>query len=284
VTAGTRQGASPRRLAGVLASLVLLYGCAGSTRAPIEHKEALPAAHAGAPRVVTPAPIRKPAPRPPVHVVVAGDTLHAIAWRYGLDYRDLVSWNRLANPDLIVVGQRLHLHRPASERAAGVTPDVRTARTPPKGAALAAPATTTPTPVVGWASPVDATRATAVEGVRWVWPTQGATKTATSINGFKGIEIRGARGQAVNAAAAGTVVYSGSGLRGYGELIIIKHNEIFLSAYAHNDARLVQEGGQVDGGQMIARMGNSDSQDVMLHFEIRRNGKAVNPLNYLPRR
>lgn len=121
-------------------------------------------------------------------------------------------------------------------------------------------------------------------GVRWMWPAQGKVSAADAGSVTKGIDIRGARGQAVKAAAGGTVVYSGSGLRGYGELIIIQHNDTFLSAYAHNEARLVQEGRHVDAGETIARMGNSDTTDVMLHFEIRRNGKAVDPLQYLPNR
>ena len=104
------------------------------------------------------------------------------------------------------------------------------------------------------------------------------------MTGNRGLEIRGQRGQEIKAAAAGAVVYSGSGLRGYGELIIIKHNDTFLSAYAHNESRLVEEGQRVKGGQLIARMGDSEAREVMLHFEIRRNGKSVDPLQYLPGR
>jgi lipoprotein NlpD len=117
-----------------------------------------------------------------------------------------------------------------------------------------------------------------------MWPASGKASPAVSVSGVKGLDIRGTRGQPVKAAAAGTVVYSGSGLRGYGELIIVKHDETFLSAYAHNESRLAHEGSRVSAGETIARMGDTDSRDVMLHFEIRRNGKAVDPLQYLPRR
>ncbi|MDA0823392.1 MAG: peptidoglycan DD-metalloendopeptidase family protein [Proteobacteria bacterium] len=118
----------------------------------------------------------------------------------------------------------------------------------------------------------------------WMWPTSGTVQSASSALGTKGIEILGKTGQPVVAAASGTVVYSGSGLRGYGQLIIVKHNEEFLSAYAHNDKLIVSEGVAVKQGQKIAEMGNSDAKRVMLHFEIRRDGKAVEPLQYLPSR
>ncbi|PWT73064.1 MAG: hypothetical protein C5B46_05935 [Proteobacteria bacterium] len=125
---------------------------------------------------------------------------------------------------------------------------------------------------------------TAPEGVvQWVWPAAGKL-----IHGFnqgsnpKGVAIGGAAGQAVNASASGKVVYSGSGLRGYGKLIIIKHNNEYLSVYAHNRQLLVREGERVAKGQRIAEMGNSDSDRIELHFEIRRFGKPVDPLKYLP--
>lgn len=118
----------------------------------------------------------------------------------------------------------------------------------------------------------------------WVWPAEGAATHARGVAGTRGIEIRGEKGQDVKAAAAGKVVYSGSGLRGYGELIIIKHDETYLSAYAHNEARLVEEGQSVKSGQVIARMGNTEARETMLHFEIRRNGKSVDPYQYLPKR
>lgn len=118
----------------------------------------------------------------------------------------------------------------------------------------------------------------------WRWPARGEVQAASSALGSKGIEILGRRADPVVAAASGTVVYSGSGLRGYGRLIIIQHNEDYLSAYAHNDKLLVNEGATVKSGQRIADMGDSDAKRVMLHFEIRKDGKAVKPLQYLPRR
>jgi lipoprotein NlpD len=130
-----------------------------------------------------------------------------------------------------------------------------------------------------------APRLVAATPLKWTWPATGGVKTAASpLIGNRGLEIRGKRGDPVRAAADGQVVYSGSGLRGYGQLIIIKHNDIFLSAYAHNEKLLAAEGANVKAGQEIAEMGDSETKDVMLHFEIRRDGKAVEPLKYLPQR
>jgi lipoprotein NlpD len=121
-----------------------------------------------------------------------------------------------------------------------------------------------------------------VGGIAWQWPAQGRVESADSVLGERGINIFGARGQSVRAAAAGRIVYSGSGLVGYGKLIIIEHNDTYLSAYAHNDKLLVAEGARVVGGQQIAEMGSTGARQVMLHFEIRRGGKPVPPLEFLP--
>ncbi len=203
---------------------------------------------------------------PAQYIVRSGDTLHSIAWRYRLDYRQLARWNRLANPNLIFVGQKLRLRAPSPPKtvAKPVAP-----RAPQRRPAAAKP------------SPAVQTRSAALQ---WIWPATGAVRPATSALGTKGIEILGKRGQPVKAAAAGRVVYSGSGLRGYGRLIIVKHNEKFLSAYAHNERLLVAEGATVKSGESIAEMGDSEAKTVMLHFEIRRDGKAVEPLKLLPRR
>lgn len=315
---------------GVLTvALLMLAGCASNYEAPILQKPALPsatrpAAPAGS-RVLNAASADRDQPTPAVHRVASGDKLLTIAWRYGLDVRDLVRWNQITNPDLIVVGQNLRLRPltppapPVAARlpgaAAASAGGARSAATMPAPgskpvprismapitAGAPAPSVTTPSvaapavlqarayPAAAESSkPVadDSTSKLAANkaGVRWMWPTQGKVSAADAGSVTKGIDIRGARGQPVKASAGGTVVYSGSGLRGYGELIIVQHNDTFLSAYAHNEARLVQEGRHVDAGETIARMGNSDTTDVMLHFEIRRNGKSVDPLQYLPNR
>lgn len=321
---GRRAGAGAP-LAVWCAMALLIAGCASDYQAPIEQKPALPSVARATP-AVAPRVTRAPAADndqgvPAVHVVASGDKLLTIAWRYGLDVRDLVRWNQLSNPDLIVIGQALRLRPPppvapprmppsAAATAPRVAPPSPAAPLPkpaprismapieaaPSAPPAAAAAPTSPSPRAApvmttdnandkpMASDAGSNLALNKAGVRWMWPAQGKVSAADAGSVTKGIDIRGARGQAVKAAAGGTVVYSGSGLRGYGELIIIQHNDTFLSAYAHNEARLVQEGRHVDAGETIARMGNSDTTDVMLHFEIRRNGKAVDPLQYLPNR
>ena len=246
--------------AGILFCLVsiLLTACGSNVRAPITDKNVTKSTSAEqrTKRVYT-----KPGRKPAVYTVVRGDTLQAIAWRFGLDHEQLARWNRIRNANLIFVGQKLRLTPPkisSSPRATDGS-DVR-ARVPKQ------PRVNVVKKVAGWR-----------------WPAAGKVQKATSALGTKGIEIRGKRGSPIVAAAAGKVVYSGNGLRGYGNLIIVQHNETYLSAYAHNEKLLISEGEKVSAGQRIATMGNSGTKQVMLHFEIRRNGKAVEPTNYLPR-
>ncbi|MDX1405245.1 MAG: peptidoglycan DD-metalloendopeptidase family protein [Woeseiaceae bacterium] len=192
------------------------------------------------------------------HVVRSGETLYTIAWRYGRDYRDLARWNRLGDGSLIYPGQVILLNPPAA--AGGASSPSRPAATKP------APRPQPPPP--------------------WEWPTRGpviAEFTGGSGSGT-GLVIGGRAGQAVRAAAAGRVVYSGGGLIGYGQLIILKHNDTYLSAYGHNASLLVAEGDNIKKGQRIATMGEGPGQEPRLHFEIRRNGKPVNPRQYLPAR
>jgi lipoprotein NlpD len=325
---------------GLLASLVCtlyLAGCASNPPARVEdlspgandstagqvHKSASPAAAAGG-----------------SYRVVRGDTLYAIAFKHGLDFRDLASWNRIPAPYRIYAGQELSLMAPSSaapkpgvaltspapDRAAATAsplptparnPNVDNAappQKPPVAAATRPPDASVP-PVVevelkgAPAAPVAQTAATAkpapasfaaadasankaaegapqlnAGGVSWRWPGNGKV-VGTYVSGDQtrqGIDIAGKEGDSVQAAADGEVVYSGNGLLGYGELIIVKHNASFLSAYGHNRKRLVQEGDKVKAGQQIAEMGSSASSREELHFEIRKNGKPVNPLDYLP--
>lgn len=203
--------------------------------------------------------------------VTRGDTLYSIAWVAGMDYRTLARWNGIAPPYRIGVGQRLRLSGPA--RPTGARPRYRRPAAPvrrrmPAPARERAPA-----------------RAPVPSGpVAWAWPARGrVVRRFRPAAGSKGIDIAGGVGAPVRAAAAGRVVYAGSGLRGYGELIILKNNKDFLSAYAHNSRILVEEGDMVRRGQKIALMGSSGTDRVMLHFEIRLRGNPVDPLNYLPR-
>ena len=212
------------------------------------------------------------------YVVRKGDTLFKIAWQHGLDQRDLVRWNGIKDPNVIHVGQRLRLApasapdrraaasraaRPAAPRAGGSGSAAKQGsgaaqRTPP---AAPAPAVVLPAPA-------------------WAWPTDGAIVTRFgSLDGIgTGIGIRGSEGQPVRAAAAGRVVYAGSGLMSYGQLLIIKHNDTYLSAYGFNSRLLVAQGQDVTKGQTIAAMGLSPQREPRLHFEIRRNGVPVDPL------
>jgi lipoprotein NlpD len=195
-----------------------------------------------------------------VHVVRRGETLYQIAWQHGLDQRDLARWNGIRDPDVLRVGQRLVLAPPgtvgAPQRLAGAT--ASRSLSPPS----AAP--TQPMP-------------------SWLWPTDGAIVmsfgSATGI--ATGIAIGGREGQPVRAAAAGHVVYAGSGLIGYGQLVILKHNDTYLSAYGHNSRLLVSQGQDVAAGATIALMGVGPERQPRLHFEIRRNGTPVDPLLFL---
>ena len=261
--------------------------------------------------------------------VKRGDTLHAIAFNYGLDWRDVADWNGIRAPYTIYPDQEIRLSPPASRAGPPGQVVTRAAQQPagavsrdagpgtPASTAGAAPATTVePTaPASRAAEPVGerpaapdaaepAGRAAAASAVsapaqpspaeapplvdpdRWLWPTEGRLLSRFQANdpARNGIDIGGEEGQPVRAAAAGEVVYSGSGLIGYGELIIVKHSDRMLSAYAHNHRRLVAEGQRVAAGEQLAEMGRNDRNQSMLHFEIRVNGTPQDPMKYLPRR
>ena len=212
--------------------------------------------------------------------VQRGDTLYGIAFRNGVDVNDLARWNNLAAPYTIYPGQSLRLF-PAS---GGGRPATTATTTPAKPAT--GTTTTRPAPPPATVTRPAATPAPANSGFTWRWPADGhligrfVAGDATK----QGVDIAGSSGQSVRAAADGVVVYSGAGLVGYGELIIVKHSETWLSAYGHNRKRLVNEGQNVKAGQQIAEMGSSGASREMLHFEIRHNGKPVDPLQYLPPR
>ncbi len=243
----------------IAASLSLLVAACGSShvvRGPSTHR---------AP------PVRVSTPRYGATAVVhRGDTIYRIATSNGITALDLALWNGIAPPYTIYPGQRLRLY-PGAAPVTRTTPPSRSTTTPrPPSAPAPAPAAATP----------------ANAPFAWRWPTEGGLITGFAAGDptRQGIDIAGSAGQPVRAAADGVVVYSGSGLVGYGELIIVKHNEQWLSAYGHNRARLVNEGQLVKAGQQIAEMGRSGAARDMLHFEIRYNGKPVDPQAYLPRR
>ena len=211
------------------------------------------------------------------YVVQPGDTVFGIAFRAGLNFRDLAAWNGIEEPYTIRVGQKLRLTPPGSVATAQRPPPPRKVTPAP---VRSAPATAVPaTPAAAAVQPV-------LSNIGWQWPTDGELIGRFVVNDKtrQGINIAGRHGQPILAAADGTVVYSGAGLIGYGELLIVKHSNEWISAYAHNAKRLVAEGDKVKAGQHIADMGDSGSVSTMLHFEIRRNGKPVDPLLYLPER
>lgn len=266
------------RCASWCALALLLQACATQTPAPIEAPgRNQPATGVSSRLRIPPATTASSSGRPAVengrYTVQGGDTLHAIAWRLGVDHRKIIEWNGLRNPDRIIVGQSLIVAPPPASPGSG-----RTARVAASPAEMQPKAVVIPAPVPAPASPAGDSRA------RWVWPADGKARRSVSATGSSGLQIRGERGQTVRAAAAGEVVYGGSGLRGYGQLLILKHDEIYLSAYAHNEKLLVSEGQRVERGQAIALMGDSGASEVMLHFEIRKGGKAVDPTAYLPGR
>ncbi len=201
------------------------------------------------------------------YTVKTSDTLYSIAWRYGLDYKELARWNGIDIAAPIHPGQRLRLLRPAGTTTAGRAPASQPAEPEARSATNRRPA------------------ADGADPGRWMWPTGGKLLSSFLASDIsrRGIDIGGTLGQDVRAVAEGRVVYSGNGLAGYGNLIIIKHSDTYLSAYAHCQERLVQEGNTVKAGTVVARMGQKDNTPK-LYFEIRRDGKPVDPLKYLPKR
>jgi lipoprotein NlpD len=234
---------------------------------------------------------------PEIYVVRPQDTLYSIAWRNNVDYRDLAKWNRIGPDFHIAVGQRLVLRPDANVAGPTTATSPATAAGPTTGASPATTAATTPAAPPSLASnsarAAPATNKAAAPSagsastpVVWVWPTDRGAAPRRRANG--GIFLSGTLGQEVRAAAAGRVVYTGSGIRGYGQLIIIKHNDALLSAYAYNREVLVQEGQDVVAGQPIAHMGaemrSAAKQIPVLYFEIRLNGRPIDPLPYLLRK
>ena len=264
---------SPRRLRLCFVCTLLLSqfagGCGAPVMAPVQTRDReQPPVVAGE---ATPAPRTAIQANADSYLVQKGDTVYSIAWRVGEDFRDVARWNGIEDPYLIVPGQVLRLRAPAA-----AVPSM-----PEPAAASAAPA-----PAPGSSAMVQAT-APAGEVfpsyIQWHWPTRGTVLHSAAPTSRNGIDISGRRGQSITAAASGFVVYSGSGLLGYGRLIIVKHSDTFLSAYAHNDTLLVKEGERVSSGQQIATMGIGNGGKPVLHFEIRKDGKPVNPFDHLPK-
>ena len=224
----------------------------------------------------------------PVHVVQSGETLHKIAWQHRIDERDLAQWNGLADPDKLRVGQRLRLVPPPGFKTAAARapapqsppPSTPRAASNPQPTRSTAPRSTT-TGSSNSAPP--RVSSPAAVALAWSWPTDGRVVAAFgATNGISsGVAIAGREGQSVRAAAAGRVVYAGGGLIGYGQLVIIKHSETFLSAYGYNSNLLVTQGQDVARGSTIALMGQGPERQPRLHFEIRRNGVPVDPLLFV---
>lgn len=213
------------------------------------------------------------------HRVQKGDTLYSIAFRYGWDWQTLAQRNNIQPPYVIRPGQMLSF-APTTKPPVATKPAIASATVRSKTTA-----TTQPTVLAAVPITPASTTTKAASAAGWVWPAQGTViakfSTAGSLN--KGIDIAGNAGQSVVAAKSGTVVYAGSGLRGYGELLIIKHDNLYVSAYGHNSSLSVREGQTVSAGQVIAKMGATGADRVKLHFEIRKKGKPVDPLLYLPK-
>ena len=294
----------------------LLSACSSSIRqAPVVDYSTSPDA-----RPVTPNEEPKEDPKG-MYTVKRGDTLIRIALDHGENYRDLVAWNNLANPNDIKVGQMLRVAAPENAVVTTpvpapdpkpVVPPVPRKTTPrgdkrpyteealadlqkgDNGAPKVADARPDPKPDPKPERPVAATppaiapgatvTATDNEKLSWMWPSDGKIVATFDEGKNKGIDIAGRAGQQVMAAGAGKVMYAGSGIRGYGNLVIVKHSNSLLSAYAHNRNIVVKEGQSVNKGQVIAEMGDSDADSVKLHFEIRQQDKPVDPSRFLPTR
>ena len=307
-----------------LVGVFVLGGCAAPKgKAPVETRAIGSAQTTPAKKPsVSGAPVQQPpsasaAQEPEVvpagfYRVKRGDTLISIALEQGVDWRDLASWNDISNPNIIEVGRLLRVlqSRPqtapapsvaavptAPVSATGATQtapvvgagavQVRPIETSPVAGGSGSPSTNAPAAPVAGPPPTELASVAppaVAAGLQWAWPANGQLISGFAEGGSKGVAIAGAPGEAVFAAESGRVIYSGNGLRGYGNLVIVKHEQDFTTAYAHNRTILVREGQTVRRGQKIAELGMSDADRPMLHFEVRRSGKPVDPLSFLPSR
>jgi len=279
----------------VVAVGLLLGGCGSKVpnRAPVEDRGAGAGKHGAVvmdpnTQAVKQLPGFENAGKPGYYTVKPGDTLIRIGLDHGQASRDIARWSSLDNPNRIEVGQVLRVVPPttASETSGAATKPVTLASVTPVASAPAASAAkqAAPAPSSASSTPAPAPAATAEDEIAWIWPTNGTVLAGFDEVKNKGLDIGGTVGDPVLAAADGRVVYVGAGLRGYGNLIILKHNNTYLTAYAHNQTLLIKEDQSVRKGQKIAEMGSSDADRVKLHFEVRRQGKPVDPAKYLPAR
>ncbi|MEJ2179690.1 MAG: peptidoglycan DD-metalloendopeptidase family protein [Gammaproteobacteria bacterium] len=218
------------------------------------------------------------------HFVEPGETLYSISWAYGHDYRQVAKWNEIPPPYIVKRGQRLRVAAPEAKRSKTKKQSGNNGLRASKGANKESTSVADKQKVVASQSQ-DEFVGNAI--LKWQWPTKAGNVVQTFNGrdpGKQGVDVAGRFGQPIYAAAPGRVVYSGGGLSRYGKLIIVKHNETFLSAYAHNKRILVKEGEILKAGQFIAEMGNTGTNKTKLHFEIRRDGKPVDPLRYLPKK
>jgi lipoprotein NlpD len=273
-----------------VAGSLLIVGCSSKivNQAPVEDRSAIVSKTATASNEV-PAPVIKQLPgfenagKPGYYTVKPGDTLTRIGLDHGQAPKDIARWSNIENPNRIEIGQVLRVDPPVITGA--VSKPVPAANTSAiTAAALPSIKPAASAPIVASTPVVPGAAASVEEEIGWIWPTSGQVLTGFDELKNKGLDIGGNAGDPVLAAADGRVVYVGAGLRGYGNLIILKHNNTYLTAYAHNRTLLIKEDQSVRKGQKIAEMGSSDSDRVKLHFEVRRQGKPVDPAKYLPAR
>ncbi len=285
----------PAHCALLVVIVLSLTACASSTRrAPVEDR-ALPGAAASTPAVTASEPAKaqpgtENAGKPGYYTVKPGDTMIRIGLETGQNWRDIARWNGMENANLLEVGEVLRVLPPGVDAGAVAARPVTSTKVEPRPLEAARGASA-PVPAGSAAAPAASGPATAAaptgkddEDPGWAWPAGGAVLANYDEARNKGLQIGGKSGDPVLAAADGRVVYAGSGLRGYGNLIIVKHNATYLTAYAHNQALLVKEDQTVRRGQKIAEMGSTDAERVQLHFEIRKQGKPVDPAKLLPPR
>jgi len=301
------EASAPRRWA-LLIAMSVVAGCAQApNRAPVEDRSPTPRATvaaaspaqgaASAAEAAKPVAVDTNSGKPGFYTVKSGDTLIRIGLDNGQNWKDLMRWNNLSNPNLIEVGQVIRIVAPGVDPATATARPVTTARVEtrpldakPGSASAPQSGASAPASPASGASPAPAREAAPAapregdDDVNWAWPATTPVSTPFDEARSKGLVFRGKPGDPVYAAADGRVVYAGSGLRGYGNLVILKHNATYLTAYAHNQTLLVKDDQQVKRGQKIAEMGSTDADGVQLHFEIRKQGRPIDPARLLPAR